>query len=291
MKDIQEERGRPRERAGAQWTPQTVLSTLPHPPPTNTSPSTPIPFFHLLERLKTTPRSGWVQVGIPHGESISDHMYRMGVMAMMPPASVARGLNIPRCVMMALVHDMAECLVGDFTPRDTGISKAEKARREESVMGYIQGVLLGGVSVDRDGRDFGLGDGLGLGEGSASSSDEDGDAEEVKGEENGGGLKGLFEEYEENRTPEARFVHDVDKLEMLLQVLEYERATGRRLDEFYHVVDEIRLNEMREWAAVVVQEREEFFAALERKGKEKEGKGRGICSWLRRWRKKGKTMN
>ncbi|KAI9040323.1 HD domain-containing protein [Aspergillus affinis] len=286
---MQEERGRPRERPHVQWTPQTVLNTLPHPPPTSTSPPTPIPFFHLLERLKTTPRSGWLQVGIPHGESISDHMYRMAVMAMMPPASLARGLDISRCVAMALVHDMAECLVGDFTPRDVGISKGEKARREGSVMEYIQGVLLGGVAGGKKKEEGGLGLGntlgLGFASGSGSSSDEDGE----EGKEQG--LRGLFDEYEANQTPEARFVHDVDKLEMLLQVLEYERATGRRLDEFYHVVEEIRLIEMREWAAVVMQEREEFFAGLERKGQEKKGTGRGICRWLRRWRKTGKAGN
>ncbi|PLB50934.1 hypothetical protein P170DRAFT_455264 [Aspergillus steynii IBT 23096] len=230
-----EERGRPRERPGEQWTPQTVLRTLPYPYPpctttsasSNRSPPNPIPFFHLLERLKTTPRSGWLQVGIPHGESISDHMYRMAVMAMIPPPSLAPRLDVARCIAMALVHDMAECLVGDFTPRDTGVSKREKARREGATMEYIQGGLLGFLK---------------------------------QGSAHGGDLMGLFHEYEANTTLEARFVHDVDKLEMLLQVLEYERATGRRLDEFYHVVEEIGLAEMREWAGVVVQEREEFFA-------------------------------
>lgn len=35
-----------------------------------------------------------------------------------------------RCIKLALVHDMAECIVGDITPADN-ISKAEKHRREE----------------------------------------------------------------------------------------------------------------------------------------------------------------
>ena len=34
-----------------------------------------------------------------------------------------------RCVKMALVHDMAECIVGDLTPHDN-VSKEEKHRRE-----------------------------------------------------------------------------------------------------------------------------------------------------------------
>lgn len=194
---------------------------------------------------------------------------------------------------MALVHDMAECLVGDFTPRDTGISKGEKARREEETMTYISRGLLGFMNGGREkgesGSEFGKGEGLG-------SEDEDED-EDVEDQNERGGAKfmSLFQEYEANETLEAQFVHDVDKLEMLLQVLEYERATMRRLDEFYHVVEEIRLREMQEWAGVVVQEREEFFAVLDKRtqvgcenglGKEKGKKGSSICRWLRRLKRK-----
>lgn len=35
-----------------------------------------------------------------------------------------------RCIKLALVHDMAECIVGDIAPSDN-ISKEEKHRREE----------------------------------------------------------------------------------------------------------------------------------------------------------------
>ena len=34
-----------------------------------------------------------------------------------------------RCIKMALVHDLAECTVGDITPH-CGVSKEEKHRRE-----------------------------------------------------------------------------------------------------------------------------------------------------------------
>lgn len=36
-----------------------------------------------------------------------------------------------RCIKLALVHDMAECIVGDIAPADN-VSKAEKHRREEA---------------------------------------------------------------------------------------------------------------------------------------------------------------
>ena len=49
-------------------------------------------------------------------ESIADHMYRMGIITMLCPPEV--NMNRDRCVKMALIHDMAEALVGDITPTD-----------------------------------------------------------------------------------------------------------------------------------------------------------------------------
>lgn len=200
-----------------------VLASLPHPPEEN-SPS-PVPFFHLLERLKTTKREGWRRFGIDKGESISDHMYRMSIMTMLAPPSLASRLNLPHCMKMALVHDMAESLVGDITPKDK-VTKPEKARREADVMEYISKNLLGGVPG---------------------------------GMLTGEGILQVFNEYEENQTLEAQFVHDVDKMELLLQMVEYERANDIDLTEFCHVASRIQLPETQEWAATVLKEREVFW--------------------------------
>lgn len=196
-----------------------VLATLPHPPEENST--SPVPFFHLIERLKTTKREGWRRFGI-NGESISDHMYRMSIMTMMAPPSLSSKLDIPRCTKMALIHDMAEALVGDITPVDLHITKAEKARREASVMDYITETLLGKVPG-----------------GALSGAD----------------IKSVFQEYEDDVTPEAHFVHDIDKMELLLQMVEYERSNKVDLTEFTHVASRIRLPEIQAWAAEVIAER------------------------------------
>ncbi|KAL4985421.1 hypothetical protein BDW68DRAFT_145538 [Aspergillus falconensis] len=201
------------------WTPQSVLSTLPHPPEENST--SPVPFFHLLERLKTTKREGWRRFDINDGESISDHMYRMSMMTMLAPPSLAARLDLPRCMKMALVHDMAESLVGDITPNDP-IKKDEKARREAAVMEYIVKSLLRNVP---------------------------------NGDSAGGGILAVFNEYEANETLEAQFVHDVDKMELLLQMIEYERSHEIDLNEFLGVAKRIQLPEIKEWAATVLEER------------------------------------
>ncbi|MCJ1225797.1 HD domain-containing protein 2 [Toensbergia leucococca] len=206
------------------WSVESVLSTLASPPPSAST--TPIPFFHLLERLKTTKREGWRRFGISSGESISDHMYRMSIMTMLAPPSLSSRLNVQHCTKMALVHDMAEALVGDITPVD-GVSKIEKNRRESTTMDFLTRGLLGGVNGG------------------------------VQGE----GLKEIWQEYEDDETLEANFVHDVDKMELVLQMIEYERMGEGKLDlgEFVWVADRIKLDEVKEWCREVLREREQFW--------------------------------
>jgi 5'-deoxynucleotidase YfbR-like HD superfamily hydrolase len=37
----------------------------------------PLPFLHVVERLKKLKRAGWERRGIQSPESVADHMYRM----------------------------------------------------------------------------------------------------------------------------------------------------------------------------------------------------------------------
>ena len=69
-------------------------------------------------------------------ESIADHMYRMGVISMLVPKEV----DSNKCVKIAIVHDIAECLVGDITPY-AGITKAEKHRRELATINYLSDLI------------------------------------------------------------------------------------------------------------------------------------------------------
>ncbi|KAL2061503.1 hypothetical protein VTL71DRAFT_6880 [Oculimacula yallundae] len=208
------------------WSVEAVVATIPGGPPP-TDPTSPVPFFHMLERLKTTKREGWRRFGISQGESISDHMYRMSIITMLAPPSLSSKLNIPHCTKMALVHDMAEALVGDITPVD-GVAKHEKNRRESTTMDYFTNGLLGRVNGGITGQE----------------------------------LKAVWQEYEDSQTPESLFVHDVDKIELILQMVEYERVHEHRLDlgEFSWVATRILMPEVKEWSDALMKEREEFWA-------------------------------
>ena len=153
-------------------------------------------------------------------------MYRMSLITMLAPTSLSSKLDIPRCTKMALVHDMAEGLVGDLTPVD-GVPKTEKNRREGETIDWIANSLLGRVHGGIAGKD----------------------------------LRAAWLEYEDSETLESRFVHDVDKIELLLQMVEYERAYNCTLDlsEFAYVGQKVCLPEMKAWAQEILSEREQLW--------------------------------
>lgn len=209
--------------AQEQWSVESVLQTI---TPRYEESTSPLSFFHLLERLKTTKRAGWQRFGIGAGESISDHMYRMSILTMTAPASITSKLDIPRCTRMALVHDMAEALVGDITPVDN-VAKDEKSRRESDTMDYICNTLLGNFNGGLNGQD----------------------------------IQKLWQEYEDSETAESLFVHDIDKIELLLQMNEYERSHPPPTDlgEFTWVATKIQSPEVKLWAEHVLWERVELW--------------------------------
>ncbi len=53
----------PASKVSGTWTVDKVIATIPTGKPTEDS-SSPLPYFHLLERLKTTKREGWRRFGI-----------------------------------------------------------------------------------------------------------------------------------------------------------------------------------------------------------------------------------
>ncbi|TFK51989.1 HD domain-containing protein [Heliocybe sulcata] len=185
------------------------------------APSDMLAFFHILERLKTQKRTGWVDHGIPDAESISDHMYRMSILAM---CTSDQKLDVSKCVMMAVVHDLAEAQVGDISPRE-GIPKAEKRRLEaEAMHNFVHEMLHNSPAAQR--------------------------------------IHALWQEYEEGLSEEARFVKDLDRLEMALQAREYETRHARDLQGFFDSsVPHLRHPEVQKWGSDLMAQRSASRAA------------------------------
>lgn len=145
-------------------------------------------FFEKVGDLKRLLRKGWVLRHIPNPESVADHSFRLALLALvLTPKS---GLSRERCVYLALIHDLAESLVGDITPHD-GISPEEKIKREDEAMKCL----------------------------SQEAQDPS--------------LYALWEEYRDQHSAESKWIHDLDKFEMVLQAHEYEKSSGCDLSEFW----------------------------------------------------------
>lgn len=86
------------------------------------------------QMLGETPRRGILEMGVPPeaGESVQDH----AVHCMDLVAALAEPEDVEHLVAMMRVHDLAEAVTGDFTPRDK-IAKADKHRLERIVFGMI----------------------------------------------------------------------------------------------------------------------------------------------------------
>ncbi|XP_022188562.1 5'-deoxynucleotidase HDDC2 isoform X3 [Nilaparvata lugens] len=152
-------------------------------------------FLELMGQLKHVKRTGWVMEKVENPETIAGHMYRMAVMCFLLDSDSSFGnLNKNRCIQLSLVHDMAECIVGDITPH-CGVPVEEKHKRETEAMQKLSEMT-----------------------GAAGES-----------------MKKLFEEYEAQETAEAKFVKELDRLDMVIQAFEYEKRDNAhgKLQEFF----------------------------------------------------------
>ena len=132
-----------------------------------------------LFALKRTKRTGWLRAGLAHErcESVADHAFYVTLLCLL---FADESLDRATVMEMALLHDLAETVVGDLTPSDC--PREEKIARERQAM-----IGLGGALPD------------------------------------GQRLLDVWERYERQDSPEARFVRAVDRCEMAWQSALYAR--------------------------------------------------------------------
>lgn len=185
-----------------------------------------VEFLTAALRLKSTPRTGWLDRGVfpEHVESVADHSFQVALLAW----TVAAGdptLDRDRIVKLALIHDLPESLIGDFTPYapeeipDSGADRAAwrafldrrqsrtpqrsaaKRSAEQAAMRSLLSLLQGNARIE---------------------------------------LAALWHEIEDGLTAEARFVKQADKLETWLQSRAYlERDAELPMASFSAEVDEV----------------------------------------------------
>lgn len=197
-----------------------------------------IDFLHLLGELKHLKRTGWILKRVPDAmqESVADHMYRMAVSAMLleqqqqsdQHTNALPPLDVNKCIRMALIHDMAEAIVGDLTP-SCGVEADEKRRRETSAMRQMCALIT------------------------RSESAVDDDA-----------FYRLHDEYQRHESREARTTKDLDMLDMLLQAFSLERCghlSTPAADEFFAGCPRVRFSHpiLCRWFDQLISDRDAFL--------------------------------
>ena len=101
-------------------------------------------FFEKVLELKNVPRQGWKEkLGIDNPESVADHSYSTATISMI--LSDMKGLDSEKIIRMALLHDLAESVIGDITPDN--ITKNEKTAKENHAIKQILKTLPNSIAV------------------------------------------------------------------------------------------------------------------------------------------------
>ena len=153
-------------------------------------------FFKTIGASKRLLRSGWVRENVKDPESVAEHSFRVGVLAMVLADQIGNNLDKNKLIKMALLHDLAESITGDTVIDRWDVIDIKK--RDEREIIEEKGIKKIFASIDQ--------------------KDE---------------YVAIFHEMISRITPEAKIFSQLDKLEMALQACEYERDQGVDLEEFF----------------------------------------------------------
>ncbi|MDO8583294.1 MAG: HD domain-containing protein [bacterium] len=188
-------------------------------------------FFKTVGKSKRLLRTGWIENEIKDPESIAEHSFRAGVLAMVMADKMEYPLDKNKLIKMALLHDLGELATGDIIVGKGEVldikKRDEKEKQEEEDIRTI----------------FGL-----IGEGDKYAA--------------------IFDEMITRSTPEARFFWQIDKLEMALQALEYEKEQGKNLEQFFLGVGSLHLKEpllKKIFNEIIKSRKKEYQASLAKK--------------------------
>lgn len=103
-------------------------------------------FMDYAGRLKRLRRAGWVIRGIPEAESVADHSYRAALLGYL--LAKERELDAEKVMIMLLIHDIGESIIGDIIPEgeefiDKRKAEGEAVRRILNTLGTLGKEMYG----------------------------------------------------------------------------------------------------------------------------------------------------
>lgn len=155
-------------------------------------------------KLKKMTRKGWVLRGIKNPETIAAHTFRMALLSWI--LGKERDLDVKKVIKIAMIHDLCEVYAGDITPYDKILPK-DKKKRKETLEKWPKFLKSEEVKrfLEKEEKEW-----KALNKLTAMLP-------EKRAKE----MVNLWLDFKNGFTREGRFVKQVDKVENLLQALEY----------------------------------------------------------------------
>ncbi len=173
-----------------------------------------IKFFLEVGKLKTTKRRGWVLRGVKNPESVADHAFRVLVLAWV--FGYDSKLNMKRLLKLALVHSLSAVQIDYISPYDKLL---ESRNKKDLLHKYPALIIRASISKKK--------------EISTLRYDQEKKAiedltknlpEAIRHE-----LRYLWLDFQHKTSKEAQYIWVLDKLENLIQALEYKDQFDEKL--------------------------------------------------------------
>ena len=87
-------------------------------------------------RLKQVVRAGWTRFPIENPETVASHSWGMALIGLL---TCPENLNLEKVLTLALIHDLAEVIVGDLTPFDPEPEEGKRVAEENAIAQLLGG--------------------------------------------------------------------------------------------------------------------------------------------------------
>lgn len=153
-------------------------------------------FFKTVGKSKRLLRSGPVREGVRDPESVAEHSFRTGFIAMVLSDKLGDNLDRDKLIRMALIHDIGEIVTGDIVVQrgeviDLKLRDNKEEQERIGIKHIFDQIQEGNIYAE------------------------------------------IFEEMIARKSPEAKIFWQFDKLELAFTALEYEEEQDKQLDEFF----------------------------------------------------------
>ncbi len=158
------------------------------------APNSALSFLLTTLQSKKIVRTGWKMMSIPNPESVAEHSFQLCVIAMVFADQL--GVDREKLIKMAIIHDLGEIITGDLVWSRGNIIDIQKRQKKEIMEAEGIESIFAKLGTSKE-------------------------------------YQTIFKEMTERKSAEASIFWQLDKLEMAIQALDYEKRTQKNLDEFF----------------------------------------------------------